>query len=890
MTQIFAGGSSEVPSDEKDDGGEAEETLRDLNFDSREDGFCYVLEMRTRRCRLRLRKSLAMCKRTPEPLMWIVCVVMLSLSITLTWLFSRVEYADEVDIHFARHSYKASCRVIDITREENFRLEREARPIVASHDSSLNQFLAWRVEVTLKTDTVSCKELCVRVPNFCFHGNVALDIPEKTMSTLRQDAQTSEKRSSFGEKKPPAINASSAKAIASLLSLISNCSEACEASKFRFHLEHRILVRRNVFAKSWFERDPVLAEGQLAMKSLIMGTDADLGLSKKFPPGTEAPCYILPQPASHPACFAEYEYSHCPEGVDLCRWVAVSWHLPQRRNLGKMLFGFAIISWLCWAGFNMMWMNEMMSWVEVILLRVSRRIEKKIVKISKLPVPPKNKIRGLQLCQNVSNCFLFSFLCAHRSMFWLTRTCCGYAEPAVVALLNSNKYQESDDDDDDDEDEDIDTEQKRRMSNLIWYIEKAIKKAQTHIDLMRMRINEVPKILGEASLLESINLAENEILEILDGHPLLELYGLRQLFLMDNDIIDIASLGHLDKLQILDLDNNSLGQGNGLNALPPNLQKLYLNKNGLSGISEEITILEKCQWLYLAHNAITDIAECEISKMQALTKLTLSHNSLRRLPTELGLVSSLQELSVTDNSLENIPNSICALKQLRVLRLDKNKIQELPKNIGQLTVLEILNCGHNKIKEMPESMVKLRLCKEIIFQSNVLTKLPFWVGHMYTAEILDFRDNYIPLENGKEIGARLRRQALAFTASKTLGPALTSAGRRAGTNAIVLPPLPSMKRSLPKNNGGGGEEAEESTLNKEDDGNEYLAKAIENNHYRSNCAEKDAENGKGSGEKENGAAKSEEDVGSEVVSAQLSNPTLKPNPPLQPVLTRLLLV
>ena len=80
--------------------------------------------------------------------------------------------------------------------------------------------------------------------------------------------------------------------------------------------------------------------------------------------------------------------------------------------------------------------------------------------------------------------------------------------------INSNKYQESDDDDDDDED--IDTEQKQRMSNLIWYIEKAIKGS---ISIWWECASTIPNILGEASLLETINLAENEILEIQDGHP-----------------------------------------------------------------------------------------------------------------------------------------------------------------------------------------------------------------------------------------------------------------------------------------------------------------------------------------------------------------------------------
>ncbi len=68
---------------------------------------------------------------------------------------------------------------------------------------------------------------------------------------------------------------------------------------------------------------------------------------------------------------------------------------------------------------------------------------------------------------------------------------------------------------------------------------------------------------------------------------------------------------------------------------------------------------------------------------------------------------TLESLSLTNNSISKLPNSIGNLINLKFLSVSGNKITELPLSIGKLTQLDYLILTDNHITELPEEVFSL---------------------------------------------------------------------------------------------------------------------------------------------------------------------------------------
>lgn len=99
----------------------------------------------------------------------------------------------------------------------------------------------------------------------------------------------------------------------------------------------------------------------------------------------------------------------------------------------------------------------------------------------------------------------------------------------------------------------------------------------------------------------------------------------------------------------------------------------------------------KClQVLDLHHNSLEKLPD-EIGLLKSLRVLYLHHNKLKKLPDSLGNLSRLQSLDLSANALKELPVSIAKLKRLRTLDVSKNiKLKKLPKALGQCQSLDKL--------------------------------------------------------------------------------------------------------------------------------------------------------------------------------------------------------
>lgn len=126
----------------------------------------------------------------------------------------------------------------------------------------------------------------------------------------------------------------------------------------------------------------------------------------------------------------------------------------------------------------------------------------------------------------------------------------------------------------------------------------------------------------------------------------------------------------------------------------------------------------------------------------AITRIDISHNSLKDLPNEIFALSSLRYLNLSQNRLETIPvpqeevgtptsKSKKDKKKyeynvpvLEELYLQDNRLETIPASIFRLPFLQILDVSNNKLQELPFDCWKSPKLRELNVAFNLLKDLP----------------------------------------------------------------------------------------------------------------------------------------------------------------------
>src|SRR6185295_1725369 len=181
------------------------------------------------------------------------------------------------------------------------------------------------------------------------------------------------------------------------------------------------------------------------------------------------------------------------------------------------------------------------------------------------------------------------------------------------------------------------------------------------------------------------------------------------------------SLGHLTKLQSLDLSNNNL------TSLPESLSKL-----------KELASLD------LSNNNLTSLPE-SLGKLTNLRNLRIGPNQIVELPASLQCLIRLDTLLVFENRLRTLPSWIDKLQSLKFLGIPGNEISELPSSLGNLSNLTGLDLGAspggNPLVEFPSVVQGLKHLQQFNAQECGLQTIPEWLSQLAELESLGLADN-----------------------------------------------------------------------------------------------------------------------------------------------------
>jgi leucine-rich repeat protein SHOC2 len=151
--------------------------------------------------------------------------------------------------------------------------------------------------------------------------------------------------------------------------------------------------------------------------------------------------------------------------------------------------------------------------------------------------------------------------------------------------------------------------------------------------------------------------------------------------------------------------------------------------------------LDRRSSLTLTFNTLEKLPE-SIGNLNQLSKLTLNCKQLEELPRN---INQLSELTIGYQHLKSLPESIGNLRNLSKLVLNNNQLTSLPESIGNLTKLRELVLNNNQLTSLPESIGNLRNLSKLVLNNNQLTSLPESIGNLTNLRELVLNNNQLTI-------------------------------------------------------------------------------------------------------------------------------------------------
>lgn len=187
----------------------------------------------------------------------------------------------------------------------------------------------------------------------------------------------------------------------------------------------------------------------------------------------------------------------------------------------------------------------------------------------------------------------------------------------------------------------------------------------------------------------------------------------RALLLSDHDLTDIAGLSTL----IVEDAGRAVPIGSVKNL------HVFLNRNRITAIPEEIGALKNVVFLYFEYNQLHDLPSA-LQQMDHLVGMYFTANEFTAIPAFVFGLTRLKKLQFSKNHLTVLPPEIGQLKELRHFNIAGNAISDIPESISNLTRLRVCDLSDNRIRVLPESFGRVQIVNQLRVRNNPLTDLP----------------------------------------------------------------------------------------------------------------------------------------------------------------------
>ena len=297
-----------------------------------------------------------------------------------------------------------------------------------------------------------------------------------------------------------------------------------------------------------------------------------------------------------------------------------------------------------------------------------------------------------------------------------------------------------------------------------WIVSIGMLETLTHLNLGHNSLTEWPLGLEKCTTLNHLDLSHNKIQQLYK--QIGKLRALQDLLIQNNELKDVPeSLGECLELKVL------LAGDNSIESLPESLsnliqmQQIELQFNNLGALSSSFKSWSHLQTLRVDHNPLRNIpavfpgwlgfeqGELHNCKLEMLPKdlfqgseaislknLNFSRNEIAILPENFEIVQkTLTRLNLSFNLLKKLPSDLFKCEKLYELDVSNNRISEnFPNNgLNQLIHLSVLNLSYNQLQTIPPGLSELKHLKHLNLSDNLIQKLPLDLGNLATLEFFN---------------------------------------------------------------------------------------------------------------------------------------------------------
>lgn len=159
-------------------------------------------------------------------------------------------------------------------------------------------------------------------------------------------------------------------------------------------------------------------------------------------------------------------------------------------------------------------------------------------------------------------------------------------------------------------------------------------------------------------------------------------------------------------------------------SLLKNLTSISLKENELNKIPDNIGQIKSLRSLSIEGNPNLDYNDlCMHLKNTQISELDLIDNDLKKAPETISGINSLKKLKVSGNNemdYAGLVEYLSKIPALTTLSIPLNYITDLPKNIGKLKSLQVLDVSNNNLSELPGEISGLKTINNLNIQGNLL--------------------------------------------------------------------------------------------------------------------------------------------------------------------------
>jgi Leucine-rich repeat (LRR) protein len=150
---------------------------------------------------------------------------------------------------------------------------------------------------------------------------------------------------------------------------------------------------------------------------------------------------------------------------------------------------------------------------------------------------------------------------------------------------------------------------------------------------------------------------------------------------------------------------------------------VFLNRNEIAAIPDEIGTLDRVKFLYFERNRLARLPHT-LADMDALEGMYFTDNRFTEIPAFVFGMTRLKKLQFSKNKITTLPAAIGNLRELRHFNMAGNRIAAIPETVANFHKLRVCDLSDNPIAALPEAFGRVAIVNQLRVRNCPLTTLP----------------------------------------------------------------------------------------------------------------------------------------------------------------------